>query len=408
MEPTPGISTRNSATISLSSVTAAIRENELKRKGLQTGSLFRRKGNDIWHVSFRKWLADVEGNVAYRTTSESTHLTDKRKARKVADEIVAKANAPAECPRGTATVTAYVETFFWPQHVAKLRRGGQMHYRTQWLHHVKPSIGDMQMNEVTPVVVQRLITEKHMAGAGASQLRHIRNVISKIFKFARPMNYFKGDVPTTGISVPKGHETPRRDLTTTELERILEHMGGNDRCAFLYKVYTCLLADGGFRAGEALGLEWPHLRLEAGLAFVSQQWTKGELANTTKSGKPRIVPLMQRSVDMLMVYRESVGEPLPRFVFCAPRSKDGHPIDHANFAKRIFKPAAIAARVEWASPHCLRHTNATLLDEAGVTETERMQVLGHSSRAVNQRYIHAKAENVRAKLLQFDARKKVG
>jgi integrase len=404
----PRISSRNSATISfMGSVTASLRENELKRKGQQEGRLYRRGDSAIWHVSFRKWMADKDGNVKYSTTSESTKVTGKKEARKIADEIVNKANAPAECPRGTATVTTFVETFFWPQHVAHLRRNGQRHYSTQWRVHVKPSIGDMQMNDVTPVVVQRLITHKHMADAGTSQLRHIRNVISKIFTFARTMGYFKGDVPTAGITIPKSHETTRRDLTTDQLERILEHMGGKDKCAFLYKVYTCLLADGGFRAGEALGLEWTHLKLDASIAFVSQQWTKGELEPRTKNGKPRVVPLMPRSVEMLTAFRESIGDPLPRFVFHAPESKRGTPIHHNNFATRIFKAAAIAAGVEWASPHCLRHTNATLLDEAGVTETERMQVMGHSSKSMARHYTHTTTANVVNKLLQFDKKKKV-
>jgi len=48
--------------------------------------------------------------------------------------------------------------------------------------------------------------------------------------------------------------------------------------------------------------------------------------------------------------------------------------------------------------HEARHTTATLLMEAGVDETVRIAILGHSSIAVTRGYQHARDEHTRAAL----------
>lgn len=315
----------------------ALREVELKRKGIQRGSLVCRGG--VWHVVFRRWMPDAQGNVTYRSTSESTHRTNKREARMVADQIVAKANAPAECPRGTSTVTAFVETFFWPQHVGKLKKAGQIHYRTQWNNHVKPSIGDLQMNDVEPSLVQRLITQKHMAGMGASGLTHVRNVISKIFGFARSMGYFKGDLPTSGITLPRAERAERVDLSPEQVERILANMGGDEN-ARMYRALVTLLSQSGLRIGEALGLEWEDLDFERAIILVRRQWSKG-IFSAPKGGHMRAT-VMADALPAMAELKAATMEPTG-LVFRAPGSPVGRPLDHHNFHARIWKPAAIKA-----------------------------------------------------------------
>jgi integrase len=54
--------------------------------------------------------------------------------------------------------------------------------------------------------------------------------------------------------------------------------------------------------------------------------------------------------------------------------------------------------------HSFRHTNATLADQAGLTDTERQRVLGHASDRMTRHYSHADLERVRAKLNEVCAR----
>ena len=391
--------------------TAVLTEVDVKRKGIQRGTLFLRGG--VWHVAFRKYMPTGNGDITYRQTSESTRQTSKRAARRVADEIVAKANAPAECPRGTSTVTAFVETFFWPQHVMKLKPGGIIHYRTIWDNHVKPSIGDTPMNEVTPAFIQRLLTQKHMTGLSASSLTHIRNVIGTIFGFGRAMGYFKGDLPTAGLSLPRGEKVMRQALQPEQVEAILSHLGGAKDQALQYRVLVILLANTGLRIGEALGLSWEHIDFDRKMIIVGRSWGRGTIRKaknsdrmtcgqgltSTKNGRVRVVPMISKVEHALQALREMTpASAASGFVFLAPGSKMGRPLDAHNFSAKIFKPACVAAGVPWASVHCLRHTLATEADKAGLTMAERMQVLGHSSAAVTMGYTHATADAVRRKL----------
>jgi integrase-like protein len=53
----------------------------------------------------------------------------------------------------------------------------------------------------------------------------------------------------------------------------------------------------------------------------------------------------------------------------------------SNVAARVFKPAAEAAGVPWASFHTLRHTCATMLFRNGVNAKQAQVWLGHHSPA---------------------------
>jgi integrase len=48
--------------------------------------------------------------------------------------------------------------------------------------------------------------------------------------------------------------------------------------------------------------------------------------------------------------------------------------------------------------HCLRHTMATMADQAKLTMRERMDLLGHSDAKTTMGYTHADLQRVRAKL----------
>lgn len=72
-----------------------------------------------------------------------------------------------------------------------------------------------------------------------------------------------------------------------------------------------LSALAGLRPGEAVGLEWGDLDLDAGRAMVRRRVRHGEV-HTPKSGKPREVPLVPSLVAVLRAWRAKVpaDEPL--------------------------------------------------------------------------------------------------
>jgi len=76
---------------------------------------------------------------------------------------------------------------------------------------------------------------------------------------------------------------------------------------------------------------------------------------------------------------------------------DGRPIspeeDHAAW-KALLK----LAEVQDAPLHAARHTTATLLQQAGVDEQTRMQVMGQSSIVAHRGYVHVDRTHARKAL----------
>jgi integrase len=193
----------------------------------------------------------------------------------------------------------------------------------------------------------------------------------------------------------------------------------------------------GLRQGEALGLRWQHVDLDAATLTVRWQlqrlaWrhgcadphgcgkrhhrpscspdctgharscpkrTGGGLRFTElKSGKSvRTIALSPQLVVALRVHRAAqleerlIAGPTWEdgdFVWCQP---NGRPIGaHADWAE--WKALLKAAGVRDARVHDARHTAATLLLAQGVDQRVVMEILGHSQISMTSKYAHVLPE----------------
>jgi len=194
--------------------------------------------------------------------------------------------------------------------------------------------------------------------------------------------------------------------TRAELGRFLALLDG-DR----YRPPFLFLATTGCRRGEALGLRWKDVDLEAGRASIRQTVTsvrhRIRIAPRTKKGKGRLIELDAETVACLRSWRAKQAEERlalgegyrdDDLVFCHP---DGRPYDPDRFSREFSR------RVErWdlrrIRVHDLRHTWAVLALTAGVHIKVVSERLGHSSIAVTADiYSHVLPE------MQADAAEKV-
>jgi integrase len=89
--------------------------------------------------------------------------------------------------------------------------------------------------------------------------------------------------------------------------------------------------------------------------------------------------------------RATTRYPDPEAPMCP--NTDGTPLDPHNYRSRVFRPAAKAAGVPWATPHVLRHGVASLMAERGYSPAQIAAHLGHADGGVLalRTYIHADA-----------------
>jgi integrase len=135
---------------------------------------------------------------------------------------------------------------------------------------------------------------------------------------------------------------------------------------------------------EILPLEWRQVDLTAGEVRLDP--------GTTKNDDGRGFPLT-RELRRVLDAQHAVAERLTReqgliarYVFCYPTGqKTGQRITESGFNK-AWRKARVAAGCPGRIPHDFRRTAVRTLVRAGVPERVAMQLTGHKTRAVFERY----------------------
>lgn len=376
-----------------------LREDQLRRKGLQTGHLRKRGG--IYHVDYWKWRTMNDGALKYVKVSESTHKAKYQEARSKANEIVSKANANSHCPQGIATVNQFIDTRYRVDVMATQRTSTRKLKEFLLRKHVLPTLGGIALTDVTPTLVQMLLNGKNRAGLEPQTVTHIRNLISSIFRYARSLQFFQGQLPTEGARLPRIDSPDKRALTRDQLDLFAAQLREP------YRTLVLFLASTGLRVGEAIGLRWRRFNLTDQKLIVDgeemppwsvavrEAYSHSEYHTLkTKAGRRTIVLDTEASVLMLEHMARYAERPADGPVFFG---KGGLPLDYHNAANRVIKPGAKKCGLGWITFHVLRHTAVTWADAKGLSDAEKSKRFGHSPE-MSVRYTHPDGEGVREKL----------
>ena len=182
------------------------------------------------------------------------------------------------------------------------------------------------------------------------------------------------------------HSLPVHLRPTAQAEALLAALQG-DR---LWAMYRLMLATG-LRRGEALGLHWRDVDLDA--AVLRVRWTLARTSTGFELGEPkteksrRTVPLPRSAVAALREHRKrqaaeqlAAGHLWERsgLVFT---SEIGTALEPRNVLRR-FEALAERAGLSGVHLHTLRHSAASFLLAAGTHTKVVQEHLGHSSYAI--------------------------
>lgn len=171
-------------------------------------------------------------------------------------------------------------------------------------------------------------------------------------------------------------------LMDSEPERLLRAATTNrDRVMLLMLLYC------GLRVSEVTKLKCGDLDMANRRLFVREG----------KGKKDRVVPIPKKIVGQVRAWLHGRDEGNPTApVFPSPRG--GHLTTRAvqlmfkRLAQSAGLPNATAARR--VNPHKFRHAYATRLLRSGASVYEVKELLGHSSIAVTETYLHATADEL--------------
>ncbi|WP_369828651.1 tyrosine-type recombinase/integrase [Cryobacterium sp. M91] len=175
------------------------------------------------------------------------------------------------------------------------------------------------------------------------------------------------------------------------------------------RLLIMLMAWGGLRWSEAIGLDIQSMNPEAGTIAITQVFikseTRGWVIEPVKAGVSESVTLPTRLLTALLDHAD--GHPhernslTGRLLFRAPRPRPGSHelLDLSNWTRNVFKPARIAAglngdmtrptldpRRRHLTPKDLRASAASFLIDAGASRLETSAHLRHGDPRTTDRY----------------------
>jgi hypothetical protein len=231
----------------ISAALLGLTEEEVRRKGEQQGSVRWKHG--AWQIRFSEWQSDEAGNMKYasverRVDGDFPHTAKGQRQAEQAgyEQWVSKANAENKVPQGLATLEQFYTLRFQVDHVDRLEKGGREHYSTIWRNHIQPTFGGIQMREIVPQMVQRLVSSKIAAGCSPQVIYHVRNCLSAMFRHARNLRFLEGPLPTDGISMREMVRKERNALTWEQVLMLADQMR-------VHRNVVIVLAQTGMRIG---------------------------------------------------------------------------------------------------------------------------------------------------------------
>ena len=266
-----------------------------------------------------------------------------------------------------------------------LRLSTKKNYVNTINRNIRPRIGEYRLTAVTPAVVQGVLNELQREGKSASYITLVRVVLRSAFEYAvRPLGYVKEN-PVSHAKTPKGSPKPRsrRVITREEIAAILNRFEGTG-----FRLPVLIGYHAGLRIGEVYGLTWDNIDLEAGTIRVEKQlkqykktWYFSEPKNdasirTVLVGKT-LVDALREEWERQQRERAELGRFYQdtRNLVNAKSGGGFYTPNSFSYASRIIRFELGISDFDF---HCLRHTHATMLIEAGANIKDVSLRLGHS------------------------------
>jgi integrase len=276
-------------------------------------------------------------------------------------------------PSGKKAETKAIPTYaaFAADHLAHAKTYQRSYDTTEMYvrRHLLPRWGRYRMSEIIQPDVAKWLMEKEAEGLAPATVEKIRAIFSRSFELALRWNT-PGVTrnPARGIKRKPINNARERFLSVAEAERLSRAVAESRNTQLKYIVGLLLLT--GARVSELLNAEWRHIDLER------RAW----LIPTSKTGKPRYVPLSQAAIDLIAQ--------VPRFTGCAfllPNPKTLKPFGDIKHSWQWARRRAVLGDLRI---HDLRHSAASFMINAGIDLFAVGKVLGHASYQSTQRYGH--------------------
>ena len=256
--------------------------------------------------------------------------------------------------------------------------------------HIAPEIGDTDVNDLTPVVLQSFAAGLSARGNGktgkglaASTVNAIISVLQSSLRTARAFG-IATEYSAHSIKRPKLNERKIECFTLAEQKKIESSAMGAKKPK-TFGIVLCLYT--GLRVGELIALQWKDIDLSKGLLTVSRSChdaKDGLVFDEPKTATSyREIPLPKQLLPKLKSIKKNGNSDLA----------GGNAVSVRSY-QRSFELLLKKLNIPHRGFHALRHTFATRAIECGMDVRTLAEILGHKNPTVTlKRYAHSLLEH---------------
>ncbi|MDA2934540.1 site-specific integrase [Acidobacteria bacterium AH-259-D05] len=276
-------------------------------------------------------------------------------------------------------LTLEVATELFLEWVKANRRPKTAKSYAQSLARLKESFGAKKLSDISPFLIEKYKLER--TGEGKRRSANAQVAVNRDLTCLRTLynrcldwGKYEGANPMRKVKLFKERRGREVFLTHEQEKALLEAASEPLRTIILAGIYSGLRVH-----SEALTLTWDNVNLAQGYLTVQGAYAK--------SGETRSIYLDTELREALHRLKEKARA---EAVF---EKANGEPL---KSIKTAFTTACKNAKLIGFTPHCLRHTFATRLGEAGVDLNTIKELGGWKSLKMVERYSHPSAEHKQA------------
>jgi integrase len=347
----------------------------MARRGYGEGSIYQRPDG--------YWVAAVSLGGKRRVVYGKTR---KEVATKLAAlQNTASAGRMVEASR--MTVIDFLNEWLETQRTT-LRPSTLASYRDLARVHVVPTIGSLRLQQLRPLHLARLYTERQRQHLSARRVQMVHRLLHKALGDAVRWRLLATN-PAADVTGPRPRRAEQQLWNEAQAAQFFQQVRRYERA---WDTLWLFLMGSGCRVGEALGLTWGDVDWDAGavriarsVTFVNNRPVEGE--PKTSSGRRALV-LPAFAVEALRVQQErqlARGQgAAPCFLTATGRAPT------PGVVLRALDATCRAAGVPELRVHDLRHVHATIALRGGADLKSLQRRLGHASLAMTLGlYAHA-------------------
>ena len=349
-----------------------------KKRANGEGNIRKRK-DGRWEGRYTAGHDPVTGKQIFKNVLGKTQAEVKEKLKKALVEAgqvdIAKA--------GKYTVGTWMDEWFENVAKIKVRPSSHQTYRGYIDNHIKPNIGNILLEKLTTMDLQKLYrklltkgrverieSKEQPKGLSSKTVRNINQVISSALDLAVAQKIILTN-PTDACELPKVEHQEMQTIPAEQLRAFLREA----KASGVYEMYYIELATG-LRRGELLGLKWSDVDWKNGIIKVRRQVAgiDGKIVEAPLKTKNsyRAVTISQQAIEVLKQQKAKTND---QYVFPSPNGGPISPDSVRHMLHRVLERAGIP-KVRF---HDLRHTFATIALQNGVDIKTVSGMLGHFS-----------------------------